>query len=123
MFCELFSLHDSVNICLICGKDRVPLFLVLILIYYKYKVAVYKRGRIDNSTAEYTWTCLIWADVIILTILFRIQIKAHKHIHLSSSSSHAISTDIPKPLSPPLPIVHCFRQVFRAISHIGTELL
>ena len=25
-------------------------------------------------------------------------------------------------LSPPLPIVHCFRQVFRATSHIGTEL-
>ena len=41
----------------------------------------------------------------------------------SSSSSHAISTDIPDPLSPPLPIVHRFRQVFRATSRIGTELL
>ena len=41
----------------------------------------------------------------------------------SSSSCHAISTDIPKPLSPPLPIVHCFRQVLRATSRIGTELL
>ena len=41
----------------------------------------------------------------------------------SSSSCRAISTDILDPLSPPLPIVHCFRQIFRAISRIGTELL
>ena len=31
--------------------------------------------------------------------------------------------DIPDPLSPPLPIVYCFQQVFRVTSHIGTELL
>ena len=31
--------------------------------------------------------------------------------------------DIPESLSPPLPIVHCFRQVLRAASHIYTELL
>ena len=41
----------------------------------------------------------------------------------SSSSCHAISTDIRDPLSPPLPIVHCFRQVLRATAHIGRELL
>ena len=29
----------------------------------------------------------------------------------SSSSCHAISTDIPDPLSPPLHIVDCFQQV------------
>ena len=42
-----------------------------------------------------------------------------------SHSCHAISTDIPDfpSLSPPLPIIHCFRQVFRAISRICTELL
>ena len=39
------------------------------------------------------------------------------------SSCHTISTGILDPLSPPLPIVHCFQQVFRATSHIGTELL
>ena len=33
------------------------------------------------------------------------------------------STDISDPLSPPLPIVDCFWQVFRATSSIGTELL
>ena len=41
----------------------------------------------------------------------------------SSSSSRAISTDIPDPLSSPLSIVHCFRQVFKVTSYIGTELL
>ena len=47
-----------------------------------------------------------------------------QHIELSSSSSSsAISTISPDPLSPPLPIVHCFRQVLRATSRIGTELL
>ena len=37
--------------------------------------------------------------------------------------NHAISTDIPDPLSPQLPIVPCFRQILRATSRIGTELL
>ena len=41
----------------------------------------------------------------------------------SSSSCRAISTDIPNPLSPLLPIVHCFRLVFRDTSLISTELL
>ena len=34
-----------------------------------------------------------------------------------------ISTDIPDPLLPPLPIVHCIWQVLRATSSICTELL
>ena len=41
----------------------------------------------------------------------------------SSSSCYAIVMDIPVPLSPPLPIIHGFRQVFRAISWIYTKLL
>ena len=41
----------------------------------------------------------------------------------SSSSYHAISMDIPDPLTQPLPIVYCFRHVFRVTSCIGTELL
>ena len=40
-----------------------------------------------------------------------------------SSSCLAISTDIPDPLSSPLPIVHWFRQVRRTASSIDTELL
>ena len=44
--------------------------------------------------------------------------------HLSSSSScHAASTDLPDPLSQPIPNVHCSREVFKAISCIGIELL
>ena len=45
------------------------------------------------------------------------------HPHSSSPSCRTISTDIPEPFSPPFSIVHCFRQVFRATSHIGRELL
>ena len=41
----------------------------------------------------------------------------------SSSSCHAISTDIPDHFWPPLQIVHRFRQVFRATSCIYTKLL
>ena len=44
-------------------------------------------------------------------------------ISSSLSSCCTISTDIPDPLSPPLPIVNCFWQVLRATSRIGTELL
>ena len=44
-------------------------------------------------------------------------------IQQSSSSCRAASTDIPDPLSPLLPIVHRFWQVFRATSRILTELL
>ena len=45
------------------------------------------------------------------------------YIDIKSSSCHAISTDIPDPLSPHLPIVQCFQQILRATSCIGTELL
>ena len=43
--------------------------------------------------------------------------------NVSSSSCRAISTDIPDPLSPLLPIVHRFWQVRRATNRILTELL
>ena len=42
---------------------------------------------------------------------------------ISSSSCCTIRLDIPDPLSPTLPIVHCFRQVHWATSRIDTELL
>ena len=41
----------------------------------------------------------------------------------SSSSCRVISTDISDPLSPHLTIVHCFQQVIKATSRIGTGLL
>ena len=45
-------------------------------------------------------------------------------VYISSSSScHDACTNIPDPLSPLLPIIHRFWQVFRAISRIVTELL
>ena len=53
----------------------------------------------------------------------RIDLLKSKIIHNRSSSCRAISTDIPDPLSPPLPIVHRFRQVLGATSRIYTEQL
>ena len=45
-------------------------------------------------------------------------------MYISSLSSYRnICRNIPDPLSPPLPFVHRFRQVFRATFRIGTELL
>ena len=41
----------------------------------------------------------------------------------SSSSCRGIGTDIPDPLSLPLPVIHRFRQVLRATPRILTELL
>ena len=43
--------------------------------------------------------------------------------HHHSSSYRAISTDIPDPLSPHFPIVYYFRQILRATSRMGTDLL
>ena len=54
----------------------------------------------------------------------RIYMHIYTYIYTSSWPSYrAISADIPDPLSLPLPIVHCFQQVFRVTSSIGTELL
>ena len=54
--------------------------------------------------------------------IFHIINKKNIRIYISSSS-HAISTDVPDPPPPPFLIVHCLRQVFMVTSHIGTELL
>ena len=43
-------------------------------------------------------------------------------IHVSSSC-RATSKHLPDPLSPLVSIIHCSREVFKAISCIGTELL
>ena len=43
--------------------------------------------------------------------------------YISSSSCHVDSTYLPDPLPPPVSIVHHSREVFKATSCIGTELL
>ena len=58
---------------------------------------------------------------ICINICIYICIYIYIHIYTSSSSScRAVGTDIPNPLSPLLPIVHHFRQVFRATPSILT---
>ena len=59
-----------------------------------------------------------WNYLSLLTYVY----KSYYSSSSSSSSCRTISTDIADPLSQPLPIVHCFRQVFRHTFRIYTEL-
>ena len=52
--------------------------------------------------------------------VYYIDTRTYTHI---SSSCRTASTDFPNPFSPPISIVHCSREVFKAISCIDTELL
>ena len=55
----------------------------------------------------------------ILTYTY-ICIHIYIYIHISSSSCRAACADIPDRLSPPLPIIHRLRQVFRVTSRVLT---
>ena len=67
------------------------------------------------SLLSFPWKLMkLITEIILYIFMFAVS---------SSSSGRTISTDIPDPFSPPLSIVHRFRQVFRATSCIGTELL
>ena len=69
------------------------------------------------------WDNYLYFETVKPAILIHIANKLLDSHYSSSSLCRSVSTDIPGPLSPPLAIVHCFRQVLRATSHIGTELL
>ena len=63
--------------------------------------------------------CLLWLGVVAPD-----KVLSMGQIEQSSSSSyHAASMDLPDPLSPPVSIVHRSREIFKAISCIGTVLL
>ena len=75
---------------------------------------------------------IYWPRNIFITVYFSFakcssnthtHIYIYIHIYVSSSSCHALSKDIPDPLSLPLPIDHCFWEVLRATSRIDIELL
>ena len=68
----------------------------------------------NNQSTICNLTCLY--------IYIYIYIYTHTHTSLSSSC-RAISTDIPGPLSPPLPIIHRFQQVLKTTPCNLTELL
>ena len=103
-------------------------------VYYLEKSEWLSKNLIRNYTdsisriIEGVLAKISWDNNIVCRFLediwFYIQRKDRANAtSISSSSCHAISIDFLDPLSPPLPIVHCFRQVFRATSRIGTELL
>ena len=103
-----------------------------------------KRKRERISLREREKKC-VWRKMVIkphwevLSLIYSESIHKKKHptqkskqinisVHgLSPNSSSSLcrvaSKDLPNPFSPPIPIVHCSREVFEAISCIGTELL
>ena len=77
----------------------------------------------EKLTLHLCWSCGHLSKNIVLQVLVCYSPHSHTHTHISTSSCHAISTDISDPLSPLLPIVHRFRQVLMATPRILTELL
>ena len=70
---------------------------------------------------EYTNITLLFCLPAPLSVSLSLCLSIYIYIYISSC--HAINTEIPDPLSPPLFIVHHFRQVFRVTTCIYTELL
>ena len=75
-----------------------------------------------NAHTKRFWKLIVCTSCVLKTSANLLNTSANV-LNSSSSSYRTISTDIPDPRSPPIPIVHCFCQVFRATSRIGTELL
>ena len=86
----------------------------------------YRKRKIKSWTKMFG---MVWFSGISTILGYLMPNPAYTYIRfsvfdsISSSSCCAISTDIPGRLSPHLPIVHWFRQILRATSRIGTELL
>ena len=82
----------------------------------------HKTNQTKPSVIRWFIPCIIWLGFITSTNVVYLMLNQVLYIS-SSSSCHAISSDILDPLSPPLPIVHRLRQVPRATPRILTELL
>ena len=72
-----------------------------------------------------TWIRTFWIVLVCVHLYVYIYICVYIEYNglTSSSSCHAISTDIPDPLPPLFSIIHHFWYVFKATSCISTELL
>ena len=75
----------------------------------------------------FAMSCLSWVTVAYIeansnymSVPMSVCVCVHTYISSSSSSCGAASTDILEPLSPLLPIIHRFWQVFRTTSRILT---
>ena len=113
MFKWIIKTH-FVNIIL---KKTTVFEMHLILLCFSFKYSIF----FDNILFPLRAFCFLVSS----TSQFYPTLRLRHFVMLSSSSSscRVISTDISDPFSPPFSIVHCFRQVFRATSRIGTELL
>ena len=109
---------------------RYNVHMKLWLCWTRTKIAIWKRRQsnwgektTDKRTVDWSWFGFFVLWHINLCRLFNAKATLLEEQSSSCSSYRAISMDIPDPLSPPLPIVHCFWQFLRATSSIGTELL
>ena len=74
-----------------------------------------------KNSSDLTYPCKISLRRCKSEIIWRsLHFNIYIYIYIYISSCRAASTDIPDPLSPPLPIVYRFWQVFRATSRILT---
>ena len=79
-----------------------------------------RMGLVVSAMEGYFPNLQNWSLITSCSFLSRPDRIVSIYVHITkspiyiSSSCRAISTDIPDPLSPPLPIVHRFRQVLRA---------
>ena len=74
-------------------------------------------NNIETKQTESTTSVVHFGSVSRITLFEFLKSKS------SSTSCHTASTDLPDPLSPPVSIVYRTREVFKAISSIGTKLL
>ena len=86
---------------------------------------------------EWVWECSLsmyicvfklvsvyWCVCVCVCVVVRVRTHAQFLRFVTSlSSCRAASMDLLCPLSPPVSIVHCSREVFKSIACIGTELL
>ena len=108
---KLGSLHRTLNLNLylihrVDWSNSLNLDRIQVLSYSKYSLLFLPVVEIEPATSRW-----FHSEAFV------------NQMPYPSSLHRDISTDILDPLSPPFSIVHCFRQVFRATSHISTELL
>ena len=109
-------------------KTSIFCFFQIFFLVFSSCLSCYQLSKHDNHIMQVSF--LSWNFDFMILYIFISYITwilsytwTHMYIYISSSSSSSCrttSTDIPDPLSPLLPIVHCFWQVFRVTSCILT---
>ena len=120
-FCHDKNTTEPAKECDLNNNYYIYIWLYLCIYIYIY-IYIYMYAYINIYMYAYMYAYMY--TCILVYIYGYIYIRIYVYMYISSSSLyHAVSTDIPDPLSPHLPIVHCFWQILSATPRIGTELL